>query len=330
MADFVAQGQKARKDPLGPVTLNQAHANAERVDELVRREHFADGQHNALEVPWVLGHVSSGTTGYLFNTAYGGGTIARPATGECTISVQSGVIESVPVLGVATPAACILANVSDADIANRPYTITAQTISETSIKTRVRRFISTLGTPGNSWDSQAVEFDLAVHAKKQPISDSLLVAHQQKQRRDFLTEAASDWNALARNQGIIRKALMAEHTSAGAHNADRVAKATGWIRPIAGPSYSTLIAHGIKSVTRIGTGVVEVELPAALSSTNLAACFAEAQPASDTELVVVNGRLHSNTGTAKFRFYLYLYSQSENKWSRDDRPFFAVMFGRWA
>lgn len=83
---------KVRKDPLGPVTLNQAHVNIEAIDALVLREHFDDGQHNALEVPWIVGHITSGTTGYLFDTAYGGGTIARPATGRVTLSAASGVI----------------------------------------------------------------------------------------------------------------------------------------------------------------------------------------------------------------------------------------------
>lgn len=329
MTGFVAQGQKARKDPLGPVTLNQAHANVEAVDQLARHEHFDDGQHNALEVPWVLGNVDSGTTGSLFNTAFGGSSIARPAAGECTINVAAGVIASVDGLGgAATPQAAVLANVSDADIANRPYTVTAEVVSATSIKTRVRRFISTLGSPGNSWDSQPVAFDLAVHAQKQPSDVSLLTSHLAKQRRDFLTEQTTDWNALVINQAAVRKALMLEHASSGAHNADRVAKASGWFTPVAGPSYSAVASHGVDSVSRISTGVIEVTLSGGtLSSASLAACFPQAQPATDGELIVINGRCHSTT---KFRFYIYRFSVSENKWDRDDRPFFAAMFGRWA
>jgi hypothetical protein len=62
-----------------------------------------------------------------------------------------------------------------------------------------------------------------------------------------------------------------------------------------------------------------------LSSTDLAACFAQAQPASADELVIVNGRC---TSTTKFRFYIYVYSVAENKWTRDDRSFTAAFFGQ--
>lgn len=320
---------RVRKDPLGPTTLNQAHANVEELEALFLREHFDDGQHNALEVPWVLGHVDSGTTGYLFNTAYGGGTIARPATGETTFSVVSGVIgQASGLLGALAPAASILANVSDADIANRPYTVTVEATSATSIKTRVRRFISTLGSPGNSWDSQAVAHDIAVHAQKQPVDPSPLLSYELKQRRDFLTEGATDWNALVQNQATLEGAALLEHLQSGYHNADRIAKACGWFRPAAGPTFEMTDGEGVDSVSRISTGVVEVKLNSGtLSSTDLAACFPMAQPASDSELVIVNGRAHSTT---KFRFYIYVFSVAENKWYRDDRPFFATMFGRWA
>lgn len=330
MPSFIDQlPARVRKDPLGPTTLNQAHANVEQLDALLLREHFDDGQHNALEVPWVLGHVDSGTTGSLFNTAYGGSSIARPAAGECTVNVATGVIGSVPgLLGASTPACSVLANVSDADIVNRPYTVTAEVVSATSIKTRVRRFISTLGSPGNSWDSQPVAFDLAVHAQKQAVDPSVLLSYELKQRRDFLTEAATDWNALVQNQATAYRNLTLEHTAAGAHNGDRIAKACGWFRPDTGPTFVASYSEGVDSVSRISTGVIEVTLSGGtLSSTNLAACFPQAQPASDDEIIVINGRAHS---TKKFRFYIYRFSVSENKWDRDDRPFFAAMFGRWA
>lgn len=326
MADFIPQAAKARKDPLGPTTLNQLHANVEMVEPLTRYEHFSTGKHNALEVPWVLGHVNNATTGYLFDTAYGGGTIARPAAGEATISVASGVIGSVTgVTGTSVSQAAVLANVGDADIINRPYTCTAEVVSATSIKVRTRRFISTLGVPGNSWDSVAVAFDVAVHAKKQALSASTLNSRLTHVRRDRLTEQATDWNALVKNQAATRAILSPEHTAAGAHNVDRIAKASVWVTVTAGPSLSMAASHGVDSVKRDSLGVATVTLSASLSSTSLAACFVQAQPSSAAELVVVNGYCSAvNT----FKFYTYVYAVAENIWSRADRPFFATMFGR--
>src|SRR5574343_1531498 len=150
---------KARKDPLGPVTLNQAQQNIRITEGLVLNEHFSDGQHNALEVPWVLGRVTSGTTGYLFDTTYGGGTITRPATGEATVSVATGVIgDGYTSEGNTESAASIIANVDDSDVANMPHLITTEVVSATSVKTRVRRMTSTLGSPGNTWESVARAF----------------------------------------------------------------------------------------------------------------------------------------------------------------------------
>lgn len=317
---------KARKDPLGPVAINQLHGNAEAIDGLVLSEHLSEGQHNALEVPWVLGHVDSGTTGSLFDTAYGGTTIARPATGEATVSIVSGVIGTSVVAadGTTVPAAAILANVSDSDISTAPHIITAEVVSATSIKMRVRRFDSTLGTPGNTWTDYARAFDLCVHSAKKTQSPSILSSRLLKQRRDFLTEAATDWNALVKNQGTIRKALMLEHLSNGEHNVGRIAKAVGWFRPTTGPAFADSLSEGVAGVSLVSTGVVEVTIRDTLSSTSAAACFPQAQPASDGEIIVINGRCHSTT---KFRFYIYRYSIAENKWDRADRPFFAAMYG---
>lgn len=317
---------KVRTNPLGPVTLNQAQANIEAIDALVLREHLSDGQHNALEVPWIVGHITSGTTGYLFDTAYGGGTIARPATGRVTINAEFGVIgENVGSNGALVPAASIIANVNDADIANVPHIVEAELVSTTSIELRTRKMTSTLGTPGHSWGDHVSSVHVAVHAQTKARSASLLSSYALKARRDFLTQDATDWNALAKNQGIVRKELSREHTSTGAHNVNRIAKASGWFRPTAGPSFAITVSSGVASVARISVGVVEVSLSSAFASTDLAACFAQAQPVSADELVVVNGRC---TTTTKFRFYIYSFSVSENKWMRDDRPFTAVFFGQ--
>lgn len=328
MTDFIDQSPaRIRKNPLGPVTVNQAHANIEQVDRLALSEHFSDGQHNAQEVPWVLGHADGATTGYLFDSAYGG-TLARPATGELTVSVASGVIASASGLGGADfPAASVLANVSDPAIATYPHQVDVEVVSATSIKLRTRYMSSTLGSPGNSWASVAAEADVAIHAQAQPQDASLLASHTVKVRRDFLTEAATDWNALVENQGIVRAAMMREHEFNGVHAADRIAKASGWFKPIAGPGYSVLLGNNIKGVSRISAGVIEVEHDFTFASTNLAACFPQAQPSTENELVIVNGRC---TTTTKFRFYIYVYSVSENKWTRDDRSFFAALFGRLA
>ena len=330
MARFVEQTPgKVRKDPLGPAALNQAHVNIETVGALIAAEHLDDGAHNLEEVPWVVGHVDNATTGYLFDTAFGGGAISRPSTGEATINVASGVIDTATGYnGVAVPAAAVLANVSDADIANTPHLIEVEMVSATSIRTRVQRLITTLGTQGNAWELVARAFDIASHSTAQSDELVALSPYSLKARRDFITEAASDWNSLVSNQALLRSRMMLEHTSAGEHLSDRIAKAEGWFKPVAGPSYSIVTSKSVAEVNRISSGVVEVTLQNGLDTgLNLAACFAQINAANDDEMTIINGRLHS---ASKFRFYLYKYTVSENIWDRIERPFFAAMFGRLA
>jgi hypothetical protein len=327
MADFVDHLTTGviRNNPLGPVTLNQFQANIHTIDALVLMEHFDDGQHNALEIPWILGHVNSVTTGYMFNTAYGGGTITRPSTGHVRVSAVSGVI---PLLNTPTgsdvPAAAALGNVSDSSVATYPHVIEVELVSDTTIEMRTRRMTSTLGAPGNVWADVDVSTDLAIHAQKQPVDVSLLGPGLLKVRRDFLTEQATDWNSLARNQATVYKALSLEHTSAGAHLVNRIAKAWGWFKPAAGPIFSIVDSERVSSVTRVSTGVVQVNLSDTLSSVNVASCFPQAQPATADELIIINGYC---TSTTQFTFYIYAYSVAEDQWTRADRSFSAAMFG---
>lgn len=309
---WATMGQVARKDPLGPVRLNQLDSNTRWADDLQRVEHLANGEHNALEVPWVLGHVE-GTTGYLFDTGYGGGTIANPATGAFTVNVASGVLT--------LPAASVIANVAQNAIESKPHLITWEGVSDTSIKVRIRELSSALGA-GNAWADVNRNFDIAIHAPAQSPEASLLNAFSPKVRRNFLTEAATDWNALAQNTAIAWNAARLEHTAAGAHRVNRIAKAVWWGRPSAGPSFTTTLDEGVDSITYNSTGVVTVTTRATFTAATAMACFCEAQPATADEMVIVNGRALSTT---TFRFYTYVYSAGS--WARADRPLFASMFG---
>lgn len=316
-----------RGDPLGPALLNQAHVNIAAIDDLARIEHFSDGQHNALEVPWVLGHMDDAATpvGYLFDTAYGGGTLGRPATGRYTCSVVAGVI---PTGLDGDLLAALMANVSDNAIETKPHTITAEYVSATSMQFRVRSLSlsSALGA-GNAWEDVNRDIDIGVHAPAKTAYASLLASRLLKQRRDYLTEAATDWSSLVGNQGIARKAATLEHTSAGLHNVNRIAKAAVWAR-WTGAALAIDAQQGVKTVScrRVSTGVTEIVMDDNFTSLNTMACFPEVQPATTSELVVINGRgFGTGAGTSTFRFYCYAYSGGN--WARADRTFFAPMFG---
>lgn len=317
-------GSRVRKDPLGPQTLNQLQANVDAVEGLALSEHSNDGQHNALEVPWVLGHMVDGSppTGYLFDSAFGGGTLARTATGVYTSGVVSGVITS----STAGDRQCsVMANVSGAAIASKPHTISYQVVNSTLVRFRVRSLTSALGA-GDAWADANCDIDVGVHALRKDSGASLNSAHLDHQRGDFLTEAATDWNALVSNQGGVMGRALLEHSSTGAHRVNRVSKAVGWFRPSGGVSYSILASQGVASVTRVGLGIIDVTMSDNFTSTDSMATFPEAQPIATNELVIINGHgFATGAGTSKFRYYIYVYDGAN--WALDDRPFFAPMFG---
>ena len=304
----------ARGEPLGPVRLNQTHANCRTLDDLMRVQHFADGQHNALEVPWVLGHVD-GTTGYLFDTAYGGGTITNPATGRYAVSVASGVFDATE------QDVAMLANVADAAIEAKPHIITWAINSATSAFVRIRELSSALGA-GNSWASVDRDFDFALFAPAQDAEASELLPNLNKTRRDFLTDVATDWNALVENQAIAHATATLEHEATGLHSVNRIAKATWWGRPSAGPSFTTTLAQGVDSISYVGTGVVELTTTETFASAAHIAVFPQANPATANERVIVNGR---GFNTNKVRLYTYAFDGTN--WARADRSLFCAIYG---
>lgn len=312
-----------RDDVLGPALVNQAHVNVAAIDDLARVEHFADGQHNALEIPWVLGHMDDGATptGYLFDTAYGGGTLARPATGRYTVSVVSGVIPSNDDGDLLVAA---MANIADSAIESKPHTITVEAVSATSMQFRVRELSSALGA-GNAWADVNRDIDVAIHAPAQTPDATLLSSYLLKQRRDFLTEAGTDWSALVQDQGKVRKAQLLEHDADGEHLVNRIAKGVVWAE-WDGASQVMTARDGVASISRLSQGVVEVTMSDDFPATTTMACFPEVQPSTPSELVIINGRgFATGAGTSTFRFYIYAYSGGN--WARADRTFFASMFG---
>jgi len=317
---------RARRNPLGPTTLNQLNVNVGALDDIARVEHFNDGGHNALEIPWLLGHMDDAATptGYLFDTTYAGTTLGRPATGAYTSSIVSGVVSTAED-GVTLQAAN-MANVADSAIETKPHTITSEAVSATSWKWRVRSLSSALGG-GNTWADVNRDIDVGLHCLPQDQDASLLASYSLKQRRSWLTEEAVDWNAVVGNQGIVRKASLVEHTSTGRHSANRIAKAVAWVR-WTGAAFVIDASERVASVSNPGgaTGVVELVMSDNFSATTTMACFPEVQPATVNEIAIVNGRgFATGAGTSAFRFYIYAFDGVN--WDYANRSFFVAMYG---
>lgn len=317
---------RTRGSPLGPASLNQIHQNVVEIEALRTIEHLANGKHNARETPWVIGHVN-GTVGTMFDTTYGGGTITQPATGTTAISVVSGVIPSVqsPVGAMQWDAQALL-NVSDADVANTPHIIGLDVVSATSIRTYIKRFTGTLGSPGNTWGDVNREHDIAVFAPKVIETAPTFEDFTQWVAGQYLTDMPDRWQAIARDQYALKMRII-EHRDDGSHWTPRIANAQGWIAPTpaGGPftGYSLLEGEGIASVVRNSTGIVTVTTTRSMSATTAATCFAQGRANADDEVVIVNCRC---TGVNTFVCYIYVFEPGKT-WLRGDRTFNVSIFG---
>lgn len=323
---FIPWLQRVRGNPLGSGSLNYLRQNVLEIEALRQVEHATNGKHNAREVPPIIGHIN-GTTGYLFDTAFGGGTITQPATGTTAISVVSGVFPYVTTpIGTQPADAQVLANVSDADIANTPHIISVEPISATEVRTYIKRLDGSLGGAGNTWVDVDRAHDIALFA---PAVDALppgLQSFSLFSRGDYLYDTPERWNAFARDQHALNLRLI-EHRDDGSHKTPRIPFAQGWCRPIAGPAYDLADGDGVASVAQVSTGIVDVTTTRVLSDINLGMCFPEGRPANDGEVVIVNGRA---TSINTFRFYVYvgrLYPILVGppgfkwEWHREDRAF---------
>lgn len=319
----------SRNSPLGPASIAQIRQNTIEIERLRQVEHLPSGDHNAREVPWVVGHIN-GTTGYLFDTAYGGGTITQPATGTTELSVVSGVIPSVLTsVGLSQWDAQVLANVSDADIANTPHIIAVEPISATAVRTYIKRFIGTLGVAGNSWEDVDRVHDVAIFSSRADSSPVAFENFTAPLRGDYLNDEPTGWQAIARDQHALYL-RNTEHRADGTHKTPRIPFAQGWCRTTGSPvsGYELADGDGIASVTRVSEGIIDVTTTRSVSSSDLAACFPQVRPESDTECAIINGRA---TGTNTFRFFIYVGRQRlgpspgppyfEWRWEREDRAF---------
>lgn len=314
---FVNMPVRARKDALGPVTLNQLAANTEAVQQLSLREHAADGTHNALEVPRALGRSVWGGasyTHYLYSDSAYWTSNANPAVGQVDLTLDAA--------GFSYPYMPVIASCCDEDVLNKPWMATVKVTSATSVSVYVSKLSSALGA-GNTWAATDGSFSVALHSLP-AAQAATLSALTPKQRRGFLTEGASDWNGLVTLQGGLRKLALTKHTSAGEHDDSLIAREYGYVTYDSGGVKYDLISGDVASVSRVSQGICDVTTSRTFSATTAMAAFVQDLPTSNTSLWVINYRV---TSTTNVRVYLYQYDFTSDTWARADGDFFVSVFG---
>lgn len=319
---FIDMPQRVRKEPLGPVSLNQLKANVEALQSLMLYEHTDAGKHNALEVPRLAGCNTWSSPNY---THYYNGDYYTSANniapGQVDLTLASG--------GFTLPYVTAIAACCDDDVVNKPWMVNVYIVSATSVSVYVSKLSSALGA-GNTWAAADGAFSLALHSPAVAATPSL-IAMSNKQRRDWLTEESTDWNSLVGAQGQLRAKALAKHTSAGEHSDPLISKeyvhasfdGKPW-GPTPGATTYTIEAGNVSAVTYVSGGVAEITTTTTYSATTAMFAFPEIIPADETELYVINYR---PTATNKVRVYMYQYDFTADTWARVNMDFFVSIHG---
>lgn len=314
---FANMVARVRKDPLGPVTFNQLARNIEAVQALAATEHDAAGLHNALEVPRIMGRSVWGGatyTDYLYSDTTYYTSSSNPAVGEVDFVTSSS--------GFTLPYVVPMACCCDEDVLNKPWMVNVELVSASSVKVYLSKLSSALGA-GNAWAAADGSFSLALHSL--PVATlPALSTITSKQRRGFLTEGVTDWNAIVAAQGSTRALALVEHDSSGNHDTSIIAREYAHVSyDSVGVKYD-LTAGDVSSVSRISQGICEVTTSRTFSATTSMAAFLEVLPASNVDLWVANYRV---TSTTTLRVYLYQYDSASDVWNRADGDFFCAVYG---
>lgn len=309
---FETLAARARKDPFAFALLNRTLGNQRANEALQLYEHTHDGEHNALEVARSLGTaVWDGATSYSLEGESPSGRlvgVTRVGTGEVSVEVQDC---SLP---LAVRLSC-MADLSE----SVPYLLSYEVASASEIIVNIQK-LSALG--GNTWVAADGHFAIGVHSVKFAPLSSPVTAIANAKRGDTL--GPSKVNQLFVNAAQLRARMMAEHTSAGAHNAREIAK--GFARlGYTGGLHSLDDSENVSSVSNVSTGRVRLTLPGSTYTTPLQVF---GQPDYDRtsgvpqDLTVVCFPRAQHTATT-IDAYLYQYDSSANSWGRAEFPFAA-------
>lgn len=311
---------KARRDPLGPAWLNVMRSNLNWLQQAFAAEHMTSGEHNAIEVPRLVTRIDYSAGTYSASpTTTDITSITHPATGRIVINLASGRFDSSQLV-------CQL-NCADSDSSTKPYNYAYKVVSSTQIEVYQKKLSSALGA-GNVWAAADAKFDLAIHSTPLSVGTWANALPSALSGRDN-TLRATFWNALLQVLGDTRAAFSVAHdTSTGEHNVKEVARAWSWVQYVAsGTKYVSTEGTGITTLTRTGTGVVELDHASWTTPTMGFPCpdYERLATTPDpTDLVIVNAVQTSATRTT---CYLFRYDRSGNTWAAADADFWIHLHG---
>jgi hypothetical protein len=310
---------KNRKDPLGPGFLTNLTQNLVYQRAFQQREHMVSGEHNTMNVPRVCREINwSGSAYSASPSASDISSISNPAVGTVTLTLASGRFSTSMRPQI---------NFKGTGVATKPWMVGWNVTSATSLTIYLAQLSSALGA-GNSWAATDGSFDLAIHSDPLDIG-TWSATPPLHQRGDTLTNAATDWNAMAQAQIDMYSAFGSGHSTAnGTHAVREAAKAYASVQDTGG-AYALASGAGhssnVSSVSRTGTGICVVTYSAMTTPTQAFPCpDYQRTLAGDPALYVVQA---AQTSSTQSTVYIYKYDTGAKTWSLADADFFIAVHG---
>lgn len=315
---------KAQNDSLGPGSLNSMLSNIAFLRSLLGYEHLSTGEHNTREVPRVCRRITSAPAVSPSSTDIT--AVTNPATGQYTLTLATDRFDT-----------DIRLQINPIPESAKPLIATYRINSATSLDVFIKKLSSTLGVAGNSWAAVDTKFDVAIHGV--PLAQVAWNGLPRPWERATaaggyglvgggVNSSPFGWSGMVREMAVLQAALTAEHSSAGAHNTRQVGRYASRVYYDSGAGVYKAPTGGQFSLSRTGTGVVEVTYNAALStpvSTFVCADFQRFNGAADAR-TIVNSDPDFAAGT-KTKITIYQWNSTSGWWEAADADFFLVVHG---
>lgn len=317
---FTPQTNRARGDALGAPSLNVTAKNMELLVRALLLEHGhpgASSKHNALEVPRCLGRLSY-TGGAYTATNFNAVRLTHSRLTAGSIEIE---FDATNYYNVSSQPQQMLVNLNGDGPETKPHIAMVDWSNDAALPViYIKKLNSSLGS-GDSWVATDIDVDVALFALPFPNdSTSYLTPAQfsfgQGEGLRAEDDALTNIRGLIKNQGLWLSHLDEGHTTAGAHDLIEFPVEQGTIVQSAG-SYSLDADADFASVTKLGTGQLEVALNTTATTTARLHPFVMADNSAGSGRIIANARSYDED-----KIRVYIYEWDGTGWVRADADFF--------
>lgn len=305
---------RVRKDPLGALFYNNLLFNHVDLQRLVLRGHNADGTHNELEVPRMVGGVTA--LGAVAAGSSAGITAAmKISAGVYEITLLDSLIGPHPGAAAVSYPLCVDVMVTDAAGETLPFMTNVEQRDAQTVRVRIDKLAA---LAGNTWDPTDAAFHVAVYSERYTDPSAQMATIVDARHGHGLRP--DRWNQLGANMAKQYTEFLDGHKTTGAHNILEVAR--GWLKATFAAGVFSIAAgesQNVTSISRPSAGLANVVLPGASYVDPIFVFGRAGAVAANPEQQYLITVPTPSKGALNVR--MYRYSETANTWSATDGDF---------